>query len=108
MIENIFANIGLSHHPDSVASHGTALPNTPTILEFESDFKEGWTFITISEPGRDALDQIESRLDASRTRVTPLTVLLLPLDNRRTPELCEAAEKLGFFSQALVQVKKAV
>lgn len=97
MIESIFANIGLSHLPDSVTSHGTVLPSTPTILEFESDFKEGWTFITISEPGRDALDQIESHLNASRTRVTPLIVLLLPLDNRHTPELCEAAEKLGFF-----------
>jgi anti-sigma regulatory factor (Ser/Thr protein kinase) len=97
MIESIFVNIGLCHPPDSVTSHGTALPTTPTILEFKSDFKEGWAFITVDEPGRDALAQIESHLDASRTRGIPLTVLLLPLDNPHTPDLCDAAEKLGFF-----------
>lgn len=97
MIERILAHIGLGSPsgPDEIIA--PLLPDTPSILETDADFKEGWAFVTVVEPGRDALAQIEAQLHASRAQEIPLTVLLLPLDNPYTPSLCEAAERLGFF-----------
>ncbi len=97
MIERILAHIGFGHPQVTDATGEAHLPDTPSLLETEADFKEGWAFVTVAEPGRDALAQIEAQLHASRAHDIPLTVLLLPLDNPHTPGLCEAAERLGFF-----------
>jgi len=97
MIERILAHIGLGNSPAPDAADEAPLPDTPSILETEADFKEGWAFVTMAVPGRDALVQIEAQLHASCAREIPLTVLLLPLDNPHTPCLCAAAERLGFF-----------
>lgn len=97
MIERILAHIGLGNSPAPDTAKEAPLPDTPSILETKADFKEGWGFVTVAEPGREALAQIEAQLHASRARDIPLTVLLLPLDNPHTPALCEAAERLGFF-----------
>ncbi len=97
MIERILAHIGLGYSPAPDAAKEAPLPDTPSILETKADFKEGWAFVIVAEPGRDAPAQIEAQLHASRARDIPLTVLLLPLDNPQTPGLCEAAERLGFF-----------
>ncbi len=97
MIERILNHIGIGCPAVPVEAREVQLPEALSLMNIETDFKEGFTFVTVAQPGYDAPARVEAQIHDSRAQNIPLTILLLPLHSQHTPGLCVAAEGLGFF-----------
>ncbi|MDD4004429.1 MAG: ATP-binding protein [Elusimicrobiaceae bacterium] len=103
MISKIYANLGFSRQADSFAPPAAVLrPGDTSRLETRIVPETGLGYITVLHYGPDFQDAvITQQMELLRHRLGCI-YLDLPLANPATPELCGAAELLGFFFAGVI------
>lgn len=95
MVEQIFQNLKKNRRFCLESEQG--LPEGPALLSLESDLKEGWSYIVVSQYGRDIMEQLNRQLTLSCRHGIPVTLLTLPLTDPVTCTVADLIEKIGFF-----------
>ncbi|WP_028571060.1 ATP-binding protein [Desulfonatronum lacustre] len=95
MVRQIFQHLGKKYRFSDDSGRG--LPEGPAQIYSESDFKEGWTWISVAQYGYDILKHVGDRLALSCGQGIPVAHLELPLADPATGAVADLVEKMGFF-----------
>lgn len=95
MVRQIFEHLGRDCRFSDVFGHG--LPEGLAKIYSESDFKEGWTWISVAQYGQDILKHVGDQLALSCGQGIPVAHLALPLADPATGVVTDLVEKMGFF-----------
>ena len=95
MVRQIFQHLGRKCRFSDDSGRG--LPEGPAHIHSKSDFKEGWTRISVVRYGHDILKQVTDQLALSCGQGFPVAHLELPLADPATGAVANLFEKMGFF-----------